>query len=111
MLSLNSLILIAFFSINIIHSLKSDDVCYKRFQCDGINCLLSNCTGLLNFNCDRYECSLDSTKCMEFKFLKNNHEKRKNVILDREFTIGLISFASRRLKKYEKFKQQIIFCS
>ena len=112
MLSAKSIILIALISINIIHSLKSDDICYKGFQCDdGINCLISNCTGLLNFNCDRYECSLDSTKCMEFKFFKNNHEKRKNVLLDREFTIGLISFASRRLKKYEKFKQQIRFCS
>ncbi len=114
MLSAKSIILIALISINIIHSLKSDDICYKGFQCDdGINCLISNCTGLLNFNCDRHECSLDAETCDQYLLMKSEIDSRKNSKLDKAFTVGLIkgiSFSSKRLKKYEFILRNIKIC-
>jgi hypothetical protein len=101
-------------SINIIDCLNSKEICYKRYKCVGNHCKLLNCTGSINnYDCERYECSLNAKACDEFQSLENELFYRKSSKLDRAFTVSLmqgISFPSKRLKRYEKMRKQFTLC-
>jgi hypothetical protein len=107
------LLIIAILSINNLNCLKPGEICYKEYECNGKQCSLLNCTGLLNYDCDRHECSLDAETCDQYLLMKSEIDSRKNSKLDRAFTVALIkgiSFASRRLKKYEFIIRHVRIC-
>jgi hypothetical protein len=107
------LLIIAILSINNLNCLKPDEICYKEYKCDGKHCTLLDCTGLLNYNCDRHECSLDAETCDQYLLMKSEIDSRKISKLDKAFTVALIkgiSFSSRRLKKYEFILRNIKIC-
>ena len=80
-----------------VNSLKSSDICHKGFECDGKHCSLSNCTGLLNYDCDKFICSLDAQTCDHFDTMLNEFNSKRNSKLAKAETESLmkgISFAS-----------------
>jgi hypothetical protein len=107
------LLMIVILSINHLNCLKPGEICYKKYECNGRHCSLLNCTGLLNYSCDRHECSLDAETCDQYLLMKSEIDSKKNLKLDRAFTVSLIkgiSFASRRLKKYEFIIKHVKIC-
>jgi len=107
------LLIIVILSINHLNCLKPGEICYKEYECNGRHCSLLNCTGLLNYSCDRHECSLDAETCDQYLLMKSEIDSKKNLKLDRAFTVSLIkgiSFASRRLKKYEFIIKHVKIC-
>jgi hypothetical protein len=99
--------------LTIIQNLISKEICNKILKCEGKYCSLLNCTGLLNYDCDRYECSLNANTCTEYQSVRNEIISRKNLKLNRAHTISLIqgiSLASKRLKKYEFLIKQVKLC-
>ena len=113
MIKIILLIIFLILSINNIYCLKSDEICYKQYECNGKHCTLLDCTGLLNYNCDRHECSLDAETCDQYLLMKSEIDSRKISKLDKAFTVALIkgiSFSSRRLKKYEFILRNIKIC-
>lgn len=110
-----TIVLIAVLSIiSMIEGLKSTDICFKQHECDGKLCALSNCVGLLSYDCDKYQCSVDADTCDEFNSLKDEISYKKNSKLEKAQTEGLmkgISFASKRLKKFIQLTKKISVCS
>jgi hypothetical protein len=115
MIKLKALItIILLLIINTVNSLKSTDICYKQYECmDKNHCLFSNCTGLLTFDCNRMECTLDFASCNEYQLGLSEIIKRKNLKLDRASTVSLIqgiSFTTKRLRGFSKMLKQITMC-
>jgi hypothetical protein len=110
-----TIVLIAVLSIiSIVEGLKSTDICFKQHECDGKLCTLSDCIGLLSYDCDKYQCTVDAETCDEFYTMKDEINYKKNSKLEKALTEGLmkgISFASKRLKKFEQLTKQIRVCS
>lgn len=107
------LIVIFLLKLTIIQNFKSNEICNKKLKCEDKDCSLLNCTGLLNYNCDRYECSLNAKTCAEYKSVRDEIISRKNSKPNRAHTIGLIhgiSIASKRLKKFEFLIKQVKPC-
>jgi hypothetical protein len=100
--------------INTVNSLKSTDICYKRYECkSGNDCIISNCTDLLSYDCNRIECTLDLASCLEYQLGVDEIAKRIHLKLDRASTVSLIqgiSFNSRRLRNFSKMLKQITMC-
>ena len=101
--------------INTVNSLKSTDICYKQHKCkEGNDCTFSNCTGLLSYDCNRIECTLDAASCYEYHSGLNEIIKRKNLKLDKASTVALIqgiSFVPKRLRNFAKMIKHIKICS
>jgi hypothetical protein len=113
MIKIILLIIFLILSINNIYCLKSDEICYKQYECNGKHCTLLNCTGLFSYDCRKYECTLNENICDEYESLREELNLKKNLKLDRANTVGLIkgiSFSSRRLKKFEFLIKQIKLC-
>jgi hypothetical protein len=109
------IILTLIFLIGIKDCLKSDEICYKGFQCNNKRCMLSNCSvGLLNYDCDKFKCTLDAFTCDEYDLLMNEVISKRNSKLMTAPTEGLmkgISFVSKRLKKFEYLIKKMKVCS
>ncbi len=107
-------IVILFLILNAANSLKSTDICYKRYECkSGNDCIISNCTGLLSYDCNRIECTLDLASCLEYQLGLDEIVKRIHLKLDKASTVSLIqgiSFISRRLRNFSKMLKQITMC-
>ena len=96
-----------------IDCLKYNEICFKNIQFDGKYFSLSNCTGLLTYDCDKFKCALNADACNDYDSLWNELTEKKNSKLDRAFTEGLmkgISFASKRLKKFEYLTKRVKIC-
>jgi len=110
-------IIIALLSVNVMDCLKSSEICYRKLYCNGkgnTDCSTTDCIGLNAYECYRYECSRNAEACEEYQAIRNELDSRKNVKLDKAFTIGLmqgISFSSKRLKKYEYILKKVEVCS
>ncbi len=107
------IILVLFSSISIQNCLTLDDICVKRYECDGKHCQLFDCTGSFGYNCNRHECSSNAETCDEYHLMLNELNSKKNSKLDRAFTEGLIrgiSVSSKRLQKFEILTKKIRLC-
>jgi hypothetical protein len=107
------LIVIFLFKLTITQNFKSNEICDKKLKCEGEDCSLLNCTGLLNFDCDRYECSLNAKTCAEYKAVRDEIISKKNSKPNSAHTIGMIhgiSVVSKRLKKFEFRIKQVKPC-
>jgi len=65
------IILVLFSSISIMNCLTLDDICVKRYECDGKHCQLFDCTGSFGYNCNRHECSSNAETCDEYHLMLN----------------------------------------
>ena len=101
-------------SISIVEGLKSNDICFKRHECKkGNNCTTSNCIGLLSFNCNRLECTLDAVKCDEYHLILKEISNKRNLKLEKAPTVSLIqgiTYVTKRLKGYVKILKNIKMC-
>jgi hypothetical protein len=112
---IKSIILTLILLIGIKNCLKSNEICLKGFQCNNKKCMLSNCSdGLLNYDCDKFKCTLDAFTCNEYDLLMNEVILKRNSKLMTAQTEGLmkgISFVSKRLKKFEYLIKKMEICS
>ncbi len=101
-------------SISIIEGLKSNDICFKRHECkEGNKCTTSNCKGLLSFNCNRLECTLDAVKCDEYHLILKEISNKRYLKLEKAATVSLIqgiTYVTKRLKGYVKILKNIKMC-
>jgi hypothetical protein len=96
------------------YSLKSNDICIKKVECNGNNCGLSNCKGQLSYECSRLECARNEQLCEEYHEVIRYLDLRKNIKLDKLKTLATIrgiSFVTKNLRKFENLKNQIEECS
>ena len=96
------------------YSLKSNDVCIKRVECNGNNCGLSNCKGILSYECSRMECSINEQTCEEYQEIIRYLDLRKNIKMDKLKTLGTmrgLSFVTKNLRKFETLRNNIEECS
>ena len=110
---IKTIVTVLILSISMIECLKTNEICYKGFECDGNDCILSNCTGLLKYDCDKFKCTLDAFTCDEYQFVHDELISKKNSKLYRAYTEALIkgiSFSSRRLKHLDLVLKQVKKC-
>jgi len=95
-----------------VNSLKSEDICIKKVKCDGINnCGLTSCGERLDYECSRFECALNASLCEEYQNMIKFMNLRKSIQVDKHKTLSGLSFAAKKLAKFEKMKYNINECS
>ena len=103
--------ILSFLVLSQLDCLTLNAVCYKWYEYNGKHCQLLDCS--IGYNCNRNECTSNAETCDEYESILSELNSKRNAILDRAFTEGLIkwiSFSSRRLIKFDKLIKNIEPC-
>jgi hypothetical protein len=107
-------IVISIFLFNFyVYSLKSNDICIKRVECNGKNCNLESCKGILSYECNRLECALNADSCDEYHEMVKYMNVKKQLKLDKVKTLELIRgvpFLTKTLRNFEVLRSGINLC-